>query len=94
MPDLRGKTALVTGSSRGIGRGIAQRLARDGAVVAVHHGSNQAAANETVDLIAAAGGVAFPLGQPLEKTATRRLCSSSSMPLRLSGLRQQASTSS
>jgi 3-oxoacyl-[acyl-carrier protein] reductase len=65
MPDLRGKTALVTGSSRGIGRGIAQRLARDGAVVAVHYGHNQAAAQETVDLISAAGGVAFPLGQPL-----------------------------
>jgi 3-oxoacyl-[acyl-carrier protein] reductase len=33
--------------------------------VAVHYGNNRAAAQETVDLIGAAGGVAFPLGQPL-----------------------------
>jgi NAD(P)-dependent dehydrogenase (short-subunit alcohol dehydrogenase family) len=40
--------ALVTGASRGLGRGIAQTLARDGLSVAVHYASNRAAAEETL----------------------------------------------
>ncbi|MEW1756746.1 SDR family oxidoreductase [Streptomyces cyaneofuscatus] len=65
MGSLTGKTALVTGGSRGIGRGIAERLGRDGALVGVHYGSNEAAAKETVAAIEAAGGSAFPLGVEL-----------------------------
>lgn len=65
MGALTGRTALVTGGSRGIGRGIAERLGRDGARVAVHYGSNEAAAKETVAAIEAAGGSAFALGQEL-----------------------------
>jgi NAD(P)-dependent dehydrogenase (short-subunit alcohol dehydrogenase family) len=65
MGALTGKTALVTGASRGIGRGIAERLGRDGARVAVHYGSNEAAAKETVAAIEAAGGSAFAIGVEL-----------------------------
>ena len=43
------KHAFVTGASRGIGRGIALKLAENGANVAVHYYRNEAAANETLD---------------------------------------------
>lgn len=56
MSHLNGKTALVTGASRGIGRAIALALARSGARVLVHFGSAEQAANEVVDAIRAAGG--------------------------------------
>ncbi len=57
--DLQGKTALVTGGSRGLGQSIAERLAAAGALVAVNYASNRAAADATVARIEAAGGQAF-----------------------------------
>jgi len=45
---LNGKHALITGSSRGIGRGVALKLAEQGVRIAVHYFQNEAAANDTL----------------------------------------------
>jgi 3-oxoacyl-[acyl-carrier protein] reductase len=65
MMELTTKTALVTGASRGIGRAVAGRLAAEGALVGVHYGTNDDAANETLAAIDAAGGEAFLLNADL-----------------------------
>src|SRR5437868_2643738 len=59
MGRFDGKVALVTGGSRGIGRGIAQRLALEGALVAINYRSDRDAASTAVQEIEAAGGRAI-----------------------------------
>lgn len=65
MATLSGKTALVTGASRGMGRSTALKLAQEGAQVLVHYGNAAAEAEEVVRLIRTAGGRAEAIGADL-----------------------------
>ncbi|RRJ31448.1 3-oxoacyl-ACP reductase family protein [Halocatena pleomorpha] len=58
MGSLDDKSALITGASRSIGRGIAEGFGREGAAVAVNYHSNEEGAEETVETIEDAGGSA------------------------------------
>jgi 3-oxoacyl-[acyl-carrier protein] reductase len=61
MGRFKGKSAIVTGASRGIGREIALLLAKEGARVAVNYSGSKDKADEVVQLITAAGGEAFSI---------------------------------
>ncbi|WP_292977973.1 SDR family NAD(P)-dependent oxidoreductase, partial [Paracoccus sp. UBA5162] len=58
---LKGKTAIVTGGGRDIGRACAMRLAEEGAMVAINYFSSSAGADSAVEEIRSRGGKAFAL---------------------------------
>ncbi|HEX4973169.1 MAG TPA: SDR family oxidoreductase [Steroidobacteraceae bacterium] len=71
---LSGKVAIVTGSSRGIGRAIAERLAADGAAVVVNYARDEQAAQEVVNAIRGRGCQALAIQADVAKPAeVRRL---------------------
>jgi 3-oxoacyl-[acyl-carrier protein] reductase len=67
MSDLSGKTALVTGASRGIGRASALALARAGAQVVVHYSNSEKEADVVVAEIRRVGGRAEKIGTDLRQ---------------------------
>lgn len=69
MASLAGKVAVVTGSSRGIGRAIALRLSQEGASVVVNYAKGVEAAQDVVSTIEAAGGKALAVQADVSKTA-------------------------
>jgi 3-oxoacyl-[acyl-carrier protein] reductase len=69
MSKLKGKVAVVTGASKGIGAGIAKALAAEGASVVVNYASSKAGADKVVAAITAAGGKAVAVGGDVSKAA-------------------------
>jgi 3-oxoacyl-[acyl-carrier protein] reductase len=69
MSKLKGKVAVVTGASKGIGAGIAQALAAEGASVVVNYASSKAGADSVVAAITKAGGKAVAVGGDVSKAA-------------------------
>jgi 3-oxoacyl-[acyl-carrier protein] reductase len=68
-PGIRGKAAIVTGGSRGIGRAIVELLAAEGADVTFFYRDNAAAADEVVAALAAAGGKVTALAVDIRDSA-------------------------
>ena len=69
MSELKGKVAIVTGASKGIGAGIAKRMAEEGAAVVVNYASSKQGADRVVSEITKKGGKAIAVQGDVSKVA-------------------------
>src|SRR6202158_584702 len=69
MSELKGKVAIVTGASKGIGAGIAKRMAEEGAAVVVNYASSKEGADRVVSEITKKGGEAIAVQGNVSKVA-------------------------
>src|SRR3989475_7886210 len=72
MAPLAGKIAIVTGASNGIGRSIAERLARDGATVVVNYGKSADKAKQVVAGIVSKSGKAVAIQADMSQGSEAR----------------------
>jgi acetoacetyl-CoA reductase len=79
VADLDGRTAIVTGGGRGIGRAVCELLAEHGCRLVVNHNSSQAAAEELVAAVNAGGGEAIGVAGSIADPATGPALASAAM---------------
>jgi 3-oxoacyl-[acyl-carrier protein] reductase len=72
MSKLQGKTAIVTGASKGIGAGIAKELAASGAAVVVNYATDRNGAEAVVTTITSAGGRAVAIPGDVSKASVKK----------------------
>ena len=73
--DLKGKTVVVTGSSKGLGAAMARRFGAEGMNVVANYRSDEEGARETVRAIEEAGGAAAAVQADVSKTSAWTPCS-------------------
>lgn len=73
MENLNGKVAVVTGASRGIGRGIAVELARCGASIIINYKNSEEEAQKTLDIIKCLGGYAIKVKADISNYSQAKL---------------------
>lgn len=73
LPDLRGKVALITGASTGIGAAVARAMGAQGMKVAVHYNQSEGPAAEVADAVRQAGGEALQVRADVRDSAEIRL---------------------